>query len=78
MIDHLYSEGYRTILCGTRSKCEKLAFQILSEWENIEVIPVTKKELHKCNYEGIYPKYESVTDKAVLRKIPIVNIYYMI
>lgn len=81
MIEHLYSQGYWTILCGKRSKCEKLALRILNEWKDIEVIHTTTNELKKCNYDqlvGIYPNYESVTDQAVLRKIPIINLYYML
>lgn len=81
MIDYLCSKGCKTILCGKGSQCEKFMLKILLERDDLEVIPVTTKELLKCNYDqlvGIYPEYEPVTDQAVLHKIPIINLYFMI
>lgn len=81
MIDYLYRNGYTTILCGKKSRFEKLALKLIQEQQKIKLIPVSEKELLKCNYElliGVYPEFEPVTDAAVLSKILIINIYYLV
>lgn len=81
MIDYLFRNEDTTILCGRKSKFEKLALRLIQEHSEIKLIPVSEKKLLKCEYEllvGVYPEFEPVTDAAVLQKITIINLFTMI